>query len=103
MNNKQINDWLTLFQHILSNNPTLETTEFHFFCIDSQEPYYIRLNRQNISSIYLHVFIGTRDNIHYFLLEDENTAVFSETLYKQKWNKTNFRIVINRLDIFYLW
>lgn len=43
MDNSQISRWLEMFDVLLAQNPSLITAEFHFFCTDSDEPYYFLL------------------------------------------------------------
>jgi hypothetical protein len=71
MTNRVISSWLTLFRHILTENPTLNSAQFHFFCIDSQEPYYFELKREQFEvmddkTLYLPMYIGRSKSLKYF-------------------------------------
>jgi hypothetical protein len=75
MTNRVIRSWLMLFCHILTENPTLDNAQFHFFCTDSQEPYYFDLRRESIENIdkmedksleFLPMYIGRSKSSKYF-------------------------------------
>jgi hypothetical protein len=101
MDSKTIKDWLELFQHILDINPALETAQFHFFCSDSREPYFFRLNRNDTDNkIHLPMAVGSIDNLYYFKKkskwiinnDDEYPTEFNLKMYKKNWNKSVFNV-----------
>jgi hypothetical protein len=71
MTNRVIRSWLMLFRHILTENPTLDNAQFHFFCTDSQEPYYFDLRREQFEAVddsnqYVPMYIGQTKSLRYF-------------------------------------
>jgi hypothetical protein len=122
MTNSVIRSWLELFKHILEENPTLESAQFHFFCLDTGEPYYFDLNKkyieetdkliQNDKNIKhkLNMYIGQSESIYYFKHknffnknDDGRKLVFCEDLYSVKWKKCDFRYLGLQINPNSLW
>lgn len=118
MGNEQINKWLRLFEHIFSENPEIVTLQFHFFCSDSQEPFYFSYTRDDFNSsnklnilqkneqTYLYMYIGHSESINYFSRNkswfksnsDERQFKFKRDMYYKNWMNSNFRIVRLRVN-----
>jgi len=98
MSNSYINAWQELFTHILDENPGLDNAQFHFFCSDTQEPYFFNLDRKEPRD-HFYMAIGQSESLYYFKPKnflsnnDERKLVFREDLYLKNWKKCNYRYI----------
>ena len=86
-----ISRWQQLFDILGTQNPTLESVQFHFYCIDRMEPYMFEWKR---GIEHFTVNVGSSDNIlymkknpNYNTENDESELVFDEDSYKQNHTK----------------
>ena len=101
MDQEQINRWIQLFRDIYAGNPTLNSVEFHFFCTDTQEPFFLKVSRDRPTR--LELGIGQSESIWYFHQkrrlwggrinsgDEERLLIFDEKAYRAALSKCRFR------------
>jgi hypothetical protein len=109
MDSSQIYRWLDLFKHILEVNPTLQEAQFHFYCVDTNEPYYFSLvrDREDVPTT-LFMFVGQSESIYYFKkrvyyfkkrdYDEEPRLIFREDEYTRVWKTCDFRVLCLRAN-----
>ena len=64
----QINRWICLIAHILTDYPTLDWVQFHFWSSDAVFPYYLEGRRDSPDKLFLHSPTQEASNIALYLV-----------------------------------
>jgi hypothetical protein len=104
MGNAAIRRWLKLFTYLYTKYADLENLAFHFFCIDSQEPYYFTWNRTIPDELNMHIV--SEQNMFCFKPEERQKHedcsgcsecgfgyAFDQSMYLQNWKKIACRVL----------
>ena len=89
--------WQSFFYLLATQNPTLESVQFHFFCLDSREPFMFEWKR-GVEHFTMNV--GSDDSIWYTTKNpkypeyDEPPLLFDEEEYKKNHEKVIYRTTI---------
>ena len=91
MTSRVIWRWQSFFYLLATQNPTLESVQFHFLCLDSREPFMFEWKR-GVEHFTMNV--GSDDSIWYSPEYDEPPLLFEEGAYKKNHEKVIYRSVI---------
>lgn len=92
MTSEQISKWFSLFEMLIKQNPTLGKLQFHFFCSDTQEPFYFYFNKGDKDFI---MNVGSSDSLYYMEKNkdkySERPLKFNIEKYRHNLGKIHFR------------
>ena len=112
MSNGPISMWLKLFKYLYEKYPALNQAYFHFFCSDTQEPYYFTVFRHAPDHLYM--AIGQSESCLYMVKTsfwryifrhdiERKYLKFSIEKYKKFWSVARFREIRLRINPNALW
>jgi len=102
MDNATIQLWLNLFAYLHGKYPSL-SVRFHFFCSDSNEPYYFSVDKTSPKTLLM--CVGQSESQLYMVpdAKGEREFKFVVAKYAHRWKDASFRCLSLRINPLSLW